>query len=96
MPLSTERQRRLVTAKTLADYFAVSPRTIGRWRPGGLIPFVVTPGGTYRYDLLVVERALLGLQKLTTEHGFRAIQFSDFRDRRSAVLMDAKLPLPAY
>ena len=59
MPLSTERQRRLVTAKTLADYFAVSPRTIGRWRQQGLIPCIVTPGGTYRYEVAAVEAVLI-------------------------------------
>ena len=53
---------RMVTAKQLADYFAVTPRTIARWRQDRLIPFVVTPGGTYRHELHKVEPVLLALQ----------------------------------
>jgi integrase len=36
------------------------------------------------------------LRKLCSKHGVRPIQFSEFRDSRSAVLMDANVPLPAY
>ena len=54
---------RLLTARELAAFFSVSPRTIGRWRQDGLIPFVVTPGGTYRYDPVEVEQALLNQRK---------------------------------
>ena len=62
MTMQTTPMSRLVTAKQLADYFAVTPRTIARWRQERLIPFVVTPGGTYRYELHKVEAVLLALQ----------------------------------
>ena len=50
---------KLMTARELAAYFAVTPRTVGRWRQDGRIPFVTTPGGTYRYDPMEVEQSLL-------------------------------------
>ena len=57
-----EPARKLFTARQLADFFAVSQRTIGRWRQEGLIPYVETPGGTYRYDPAAVEAVLLAVE----------------------------------
>jgi predicted site-specific integrase-resolvase len=50
---------KLFTARQLAEFFSVSSRTIGRWRQEGLIPYIKTPGGTYRYDPLAVEAVLM-------------------------------------
>ncbi len=50
---------RLLTAREVAAFFSVTARTIGRWRQDGLIPYVLTPGGTYRYNPIEVEQALM-------------------------------------
>ena len=43
-----ERERGLLTAKEVADYFSVSTKTVTRWRKAGyLVPVAV--GGMYKY-----------------------------------------------
>ena len=57
--LTTATRAPLWTAATLARFLSVSPRTIRRWRSQGRIPYVETPGGTYRYDPAQVEEVLV-------------------------------------
>ena len=49
----------LWSASRLSDFLGVSVRTINRWRQDKLIPFVVLPSGTFRYDPQKVEDCLV-------------------------------------
>ena len=57
--LNREPHRKLWSAREIAEFFNVTPRTVARWRTEGLIPYVILPGGcSFRYDPRAVEHAL--------------------------------------
>jgi hypothetical protein len=48
----------LIGTKQLADYFAVTPRTVFKWRAKGWVPFLRITPRLIRYKLSEVEAAL--------------------------------------
>lgn len=48
----------LVTSEQVAAALHVGPAAVRKYARGGRIPFVTTPGGHRRYDLVAVRQAL--------------------------------------
>ncbi|CAL9474162.1 hypothetical protein SUDANB121_02914 [Nocardiopsis dassonvillei] len=47
-----------LTAKDVAALFRVHPRSVSRWALQGLLPFLRTPSGRYRFREETVRRLL--------------------------------------
>ena len=51
------------TAREVADYFSVAPKTVRAWRRAGIIPVLVLPCRGFRFDCDAVERALRAMEE---------------------------------
>ena len=49
-------QKRLLTIKGLSEYISYSPTTIRRLINRRQIPFVRSPGGSYRFDVRRIDK----------------------------------------
>ena len=57
MPENPEDER-LLTAAEVAQMFGVNDRQPSVWAKRGLLPFIRTPGGAYRFRPAVVRQLL--------------------------------------
>ena len=56
---SERRRERLLRPVDVADMFGYEPKTVISWAKKGLVPYIRTPGGQYRFRPADVDDLLL-------------------------------------
>lgn len=70
-------QKRLLTAREVATYCGVSPKTICEWTKRGILPVVRIPHTRLKYDLQDLDRIILECKKKAVPEKDEEIQKVD-------------------